>query len=668
MAEPITIEKPVQAPDVAPALLRAGVLLRARHRFAVHDRVVFACILLLALAQGILYLTLLPPWQHYDEPTHFEYAWLSANKTLLPKAGDENEPIRREIAASMLEHGFFRALPRPDLLTDNRLTWLGISELGHPPTYYAFTGLLLRAVNHLDVTSQLYVARCVSLVLFMVTIAVAWNVMRDILPAGHILRWAVPVAIVLLPPFADLMTSVNNDVAAVLVFSLVLWGAVRLLRFGITWQRVAWVCCAAGLALATKNTAAPAVPLALLAVGGALWMQRGWRWRWLLAGVAVVVVALIPATLTWGDAAYWYRWSWGKTQQDATQVVSSAAPLGAHVLLVEANADSPIRQLIEPLLPADVQRVSGTTITIGGWMWADRTAQVHMPTVVFGSDQGASNATAAPLITVTTTPIFVAQTMDIPANATLLQYTVLASTSGEPLRLFVDGAVIAEGVFPTTKPPAFDSAAAQSGTWAGQPFVNLVRNASAEAAWPHLRPWLEEAVFRYIHRSPSQTVAALFDVQRNGPLLITNSGLWVLFSFFSVYGWANVRLQGWAWPYLFQCIVAVGLLGSLTWLIRRRRALSVRRAATLAFLMLALLLIWGNTLLRPLPLLDPSFSVLPVARYGFPAIIPTMLALIGGWWALWPRRFRSLAVVMLLAGFALLDGVAVATIYTYFAA
>ncbi len=667
MANQITIEQPVQNADVAPSLRGTSTLPHARRRFMVNDRILLPLVLLLALLQGMLYLVLLPPWQHYDEPTHFEYAWLSANKTLLPTSGDEDEPIRREIAASMLEHDFFRTLPRPNLLTDSQLTWLGITELGHPPAYYVLTGLLLRLARHLDITSQLYVARSMSLLLFVLTITVAWGLLRDLLPDGHVLRWAVPVAMALLPTFADLMTAVNNDAAAVLVFSLFLWGAVRLLRYGMTWQRVAWVCGAAGLALAVKNTAAPAMPLALLALGGALWMQRGWRWRWLAAGVAAVLVLLIPTTLAWGDAAYWYRWSLGKAQQDATQIISTTAPVGTSALLVEANTDSPIRQLISPLLPEDVQRVAGTTITIGGWLWADRTVQMSMPVAVCCSMQ-INSPSSSQIITVTTTPVFVAQRVFVPANVPLLQYTITTSTPDAPLHLFVDGAVLAEGAFPIDQVPMFDSASAQSGTWGGQPFENLVRNASAEAAWPHVRPWLEETLFRYIHRSPSQTVAAIFDVQRNGPLLLTNTGLWVLFTFFSVYAWSNVQLQGWAWQYVFEFVVAMGMLGALAWLIRRRRALEVRAMATLIFLVLTLLLIWGNTLLRPLPLLDPNFSVLPVARYGFPAIIPTMLALVGGWWALWPRRFRTLAVAGLLIGFALLNGVAAATIYTFFAA
>ena len=63
-------------------------------------------VLTLALIHGTLYLSIVPPWDHYDEPTHFEYGWLIADRLRLPKAGETDQALQREIAASMLEQGF----------------------------------------------------------------------------------------------------------------------------------------------------------------------------------------------------------------------------------------------------------------------------------------------------------------------------------------------------------------------------------------------------------------------------------------------------------------------------------------------------------------------------------------------------------------------------------
>jgi hypothetical protein len=64
-------------------------------------------ILAVALIQGLLYIWIMPPWQHYDEPNHFEHIWLIAQRGRLPQAGEYDQEMRRQVAASMIEHGFF---------------------------------------------------------------------------------------------------------------------------------------------------------------------------------------------------------------------------------------------------------------------------------------------------------------------------------------------------------------------------------------------------------------------------------------------------------------------------------------------------------------------------------------------------------------------------------
>jgi len=49
---------------------------------AASDRARLTLVLLIALCQGILYLCLQPPWQHYDEPTHFDLYRVSADQTI----------------------------------------------------------------------------------------------------------------------------------------------------------------------------------------------------------------------------------------------------------------------------------------------------------------------------------------------------------------------------------------------------------------------------------------------------------------------------------------------------------------------------------------------------------------------------------------------------------
>ena len=90
------------------------------------DKRVILYILFLGIINGLIFVFLVPPWQHYDEPGHFEYAWLIANHNKLPEAGDYDQEMRIEVAASMIEHGFFDKLKfRPNLLSQSEPIWIG---------------------------------------------------------------------------------------------------------------------------------------------------------------------------------------------------------------------------------------------------------------------------------------------------------------------------------------------------------------------------------------------------------------------------------------------------------------------------------------------------------------------------------------------------------------
>jgi hypothetical protein len=75
-----------------------------------------AIVILLGVINGLIYVFIYPPWQHYEEPSHFEYAWLIASRLSLPKYPAYDQSERRLIAASMVRHNFFKDLGfLPDL-------------------------------------------------------------------------------------------------------------------------------------------------------------------------------------------------------------------------------------------------------------------------------------------------------------------------------------------------------------------------------------------------------------------------------------------------------------------------------------------------------------------------------------------------------------------------
>ena len=72
-------------------------------RLAAWDRVIVGMLLAVWLAHLFAYVWLVPPWQHYDEPTHFEYAALIRELGRRPLIDEQIPSLRRAIAASMIE-------------------------------------------------------------------------------------------------------------------------------------------------------------------------------------------------------------------------------------------------------------------------------------------------------------------------------------------------------------------------------------------------------------------------------------------------------------------------------------------------------------------------------------------------------------------------------------
>ncbi len=628
-------------------------------------------ILSIALLQGVLYLFLLPPWQHYDEPGHFEYAWLLAHHGTLFTPQSVVPAMRREVVASMLEHHFFWNLGQP---SDD--WWFFYTQLGHPPLYYTLVSFPLRLVHQFDMTTQLYVARSVSLLLFLVTIAAALGTMRDLTPEGHVLRWAVPLWMTLLPPFADLMTAVNSNVGGIACATLFLWGAVRTMRYGICWQRVVWVVLAALLGTAMKNIAAFTVLLIPLVFIFAWWVHRRWRWRWLVAGFAISCVLGVAMLFTWGDAAYWYRWAGAEAQPMSTQARYDRAPLGHHVVVLEATSTNDARRLVNPLLQADIRQVAGHTVTVGGWIWANQAARVSAPGIAHSKRAGETYTPTTYPISVTTKPQFVAWTFAVPEGTQALHYVFVimpaADTQTWPLYVFLDGAVLVEGAFPIDEAPVFDYGNADTGTWGGKPFTNVVRNGSAEHGWPRLQSWLGQTMLRFVSpgwgRTPSLLFAAALDVERTTDVLQHHAGFMPLDSLASTYAWGHIRLTNPVWVVSFRLFVLFALVGCGIWFIRigvSSLSSLVGIRAALVVLVLAALLAWGSTYTRVLPKIGEGV-VYPLARYAFGAIMPTMLILVGGWWSLWPRRWRTYATWALVCGAMALNGVATWTIWTFY--
>lgn len=679
----------------------------------VTDRWKVVAVLLIALIQGSIYLAALPPWQHYDEPSHFETAWLLANTDAATvSAADRDITLIRETAASMTANDFYWNLPKPDLLTDQPYG-LGFPQYENRPIYYQLVGIPLSLFSHLDLVSQLYLARMVSLLFFLLAIGSAAGVMATLLVPGHPLRWAVPLSMALLPPFADIMTAVNNDAGAFALFTLFLWGSVRMIRRGISPFLGLWVVGAGLLAFIMKNTALISLPLIPVAFVLAWWQQQRWQWRWLGLTVAIVGVLGLTVSLQRTDARYWYHWdAWGtrtiqtepSRQRTAATTMQAAvnAPVGDFAAAVTVDPAAKYYQLLNPLPAAATQEMAGQTVTIGGWFWLD--TQLDEPLTVAGpkllwSESGTQSfGSNTNPITVTSTPTFHAVTVQVPATAGV-SYFALIGDSGNaalagPIQLLVDGAVVVLGEYPADDPPLFNDTQAKDGAWGGQPFVNLLRNGSGAQSWPRIRPQIENLIFRAAERSPTLILNGLLDWERNGRLLTVTIPRHLITGLLGTFAWGHVRLQGDFWLPLYWIILGLSLAGTGWWGVRmvrqglrpakrrrhssssgdsgdsaergesgrRRRSRHRHRGVEgatpgVVFLGISGFLVWTNAVLWVLTFMWIARFGLPSVRYTFPAALPTVLLTVAGLAALASsnRRAQRWVIYGVVAAFALLN-------------
>jgi hypothetical protein len=490
-----------------------------------------------------------------------------------------------------------------------------------------------------QVTGQLYVARGVSLILFLVTVLAAWGILRELAPPGSPLRWLFPATLALFPPLANLMTAVNNDAAAIAVFSLFSWSCIRLIQRGFSWGDCFL---AAGLTVACywiKNTVFIAAPLFVFALVFSLLRGGLPRWIWIL--LIIGCLGGLVASVAGREAVFWYR---STLQPEPAQLAMPQAVLGEQVLRIESGlAVSPhwLKPFVQPIPLNVTRRIAGKTVTMGGWMWATRPQKARTPILVDGQRSHFE------VIQLSETPSFFTYQVKIPKKATRVWVSVDPWIKGQPsgAEIYLDGLFLVEGTHSGDAGPVFSTSSGQSGEWEGERFVNLLRNGSAEGWMIRFRPWVDGLASRlFPHYSLPSFMLQYVSDWAGAAWHIRLSLLRLFRTFWGQFGWGHVPLLGHK-PYRALAIVStIGLAGAVIGLWRRRHRLPW---TSLFFLGLALLAAWGMTLLRGISHFNAIQLYLPVARYAFIAIIPTVLILSFGWWEILAavgRRFADVQI------------------------
>lgn len=601
------------------------------------------------LFRGILYLVLLPPWQHYDEPTHFEYVRLIALRHRIPEPGEYDLALRREIASSMEATDFWEDWGSPPFgYWDDEPPHIGASELAHPPLYYLAQSMPQVLLAHQSVEMQLYVARLGSVLLYVVVVASAYGTVTEGFPRRRWLPLVVATFIAFLPPLTDLLSGVNNDAGAAAVASAFLWAAVRLVRRGPSPERLGLAGILAVLCLLTKTTAG-AVAIAVLAAVVLTQIRRPHR-RWLWAALAFLIPITLLLLVSWdGQAAYWLS----ESEASAPNQTRVQAPLGTKALALAAGGRSHPRSVFQELSEQAARDLKGATVTVGAWIKAREGAEGFAALSLYDGNQDHRLATR-----VTGDWEFYAFTATLGvATPGLAVRVLLPERSDAASEVHVDGLLLVEGEMPIGELPRFDTVRGEQGGWGPYQFDNLLRNGSAEIAWPSLRPWAGAVG---IYQKPATWILhSLMDWRRTGWVYVREFEV-LLRSFWGTFGWNHLSLPD-GWFYLLAATTIAAIIGLVVGLVRRCRSpQEVDRWQWRIWVLfgVALLAGWGSAILRIHPVFATRQVFWPAARYAVVAIVPTATLLCAGLAALLPRRWRPAAAWLGLLSLLMLEAVA----------
>jgi hypothetical protein len=292
-------------------------------------------VILLALAHGIAYALLIPPWQAPDEPRLFEYVALTATLGRIPTANDRDLELEQAITGSLERHNFWQWVGRSAPSGLQNLNEVGAyvpmprQVGGDPPLYFALAALALRPALGWPIEQQLYLLRLLNVLLLPGVVWFAWNMFRDPhrgqaqRPAPTPLIVVAPalcIFIALHPMFIAASAQVGNDGLANLVGAALCWAILGQVGQPLTFRGMLLIGGLLLVGLFTKRTLAPFVLVVMI------WLlNRGFsglrgltriaahtpnirahpRQPWLIGILSIIAITLIAVQIDWRSAGGW---------------------------------------------------------------------------------------------------------------------------------------------------------------------------------------------------------------------------------------------------------------------------------------------------------------------------------------------------------------------------
>ena len=622
-------------------------------------------ILLIAAIHGLVYIFLIPPWEHNDEPGHFEYASLIANLGRLPSRGEFDQKIRREIASSMIETGFTSRreinVAELGLLSLEDKVWISIEQVGREPIYYWLISWPLRLVKHTDVVVQVRLVRILSVLFLLLTVSFGFLIATDLF-TDRILKMIVPLTLALLPGFVHRMTAINNDVLAVFVYSVFLWLCIRTIQRGISLVYIIGLVSIMIACIYTKRTVWNALLFGPLAILISL-LRRYPYFLWIL--VLVLAGGIAISQFQWGKSSPSLFYYWNNVSP-SFRIRSNSAVEGEFVLMMDNGSEALYQVYSYPTL----EDYMGKEVTIGGWFWADKQTTIRLQYLI--TDDKGTISSYDYDIGLGSSPELYWYTATLPLEGRIARLVI-----SRGLNTDVNASVYADCLFLITGGIEHDqdqvspiplSPNCNLIQWGHKSYINLIKNSSFERGVPILSSSLGKIVDRYFGLSVSIILGFLdYDAQYIYFIPTINN---IFSTFWWKFGWANVQLVGnnLVYSYLFFFLFLISLVGSVAKLIKRRSNLDWDVLFFLTFVSISVIIM---TIYRAATNLI-QYTFTPSARYLLPVIIPISIFLSVGW-RFWlsvlvrndiPKLYLSVFIYMIL--FVVYDIFSAYSIWFYF--
>ena len=584
-------------------------------------------LLTLAFFVGFVYLVFVPPWQQNDEPTQFEYVRLVAQSEQWPGDDEFDPQLRREIAASMQEFNFYRGY-NPPLITTGTLIEIGIPQLDGLPLYYLFASLPLRIFVDADVTFQLYLARFMSLLLFILIVLIIELSSKELF-GDHLLTTLVPFTLIMTPSFVNKMTAVNDDVLAVLSLTFFMWMAVRLIKKGFSFWRFVGLMMSIGICLFSKRIGWISVPFGIMAVYlGLLRNHKNIAW----AGLGVLVVVVGISVFSWEKStpANYYV---STLNQYPTNQVDKRAIAGDRIMILLKNYPD----IFQTIDYSDVMRVAGDRLVFGGWVWSDTPTIIKLPELYSLKTDGqippremkTEQLSINNEVLSETVPVFVNYEVVIPPATESLVLKFL--TTADPQYwdcVFLIKSINSDNQSTIPQPLNNQCSSLQ---WGTNVYENIIKNASMEKSWPIPNPKISSFIDKYFNFSTND-LWVIFDGEIGWSYMLS-VGRNLFRTFWGGFSWGRVPLAGRHPSFIFFLIIVIGIVGALISLRKNLKRLDWNIVTFLFLISSAVIIVTlyrgaGNWY---------RYEFTPVARYIYPVIWPIFLFLSSVWYNLLRR-------------------------------